>query len=450
MGSTLGACGDVNRNVMGPAGARCCCCGPSVLRACVRACVCSCCVRASRPCSVARVCPGACSLAVAAYVALSRRLANHTPRHPTHTSHVTPNTTPDTQHTQRRTPTGRSMRMRSSMPTTSQTCWRRSRAHTMTCGSTARSLCRCTRRCAPAVWRSRQSSGGSERAGLRQRRGSRAAAAGGATWSHTRHKRQTRHTSHHNRTPRSRRTARSTALAPTLRTAPSPSTAHRCGGGGARVCVCVCLGVCVCVLGCVWVLSQSTRPHRVAAAHCARAEVCGTPGVRPPPPPPLRPLPPGASCSAARLHHPRSPPCTHAPRRRPLARARATLHQFLPRKFKVAVTVPGDNSVDILTNDIGVVVITDPASGELQGFDLLVGGGMGRTHRCVRPGAEGGGQEEEAEWEGAASWSCRICRRCAWPASSCRRPRRAAPAQSPPSPRLHAPRNARARNTRCT
>lgn len=55
--------------------------------------------------------------------------------------------------------------------------------------------------------------------------------------------------------------------------------------------------------------------------------------------------------------------------------------QFLPRKFKIAVTVPGDNSVDILTNDIGVVVITDPATGELQGFDLLVGGGMGRTHR---------------------------------------------------------------------
>lgn len=56
--------------------------------------------------------------------------------------------------------------------------------------------------------------------------------------------------------------------------------------------------------------------------------------------------------------------------------------QFLPRKFKVAVTVPGDNSVDILTNDIGVVVMCD-ANGQLQGFNLLVGGGMGRTHRCV-------------------------------------------------------------------
>ncbi|KAG8653065.1 hypothetical protein MANES_06G163600v8 [Manihot esculenta] len=54
--------------------------------------------------------------------------------------------------------------------------------------------------------------------------------------------------------------------------------------------------------------------------------------------------------------------------------------QFLPRKFKIAVTVPTDNSVDILTNDIGIVVVTD-VNGEPQGFNLYVGGGMGRTHR---------------------------------------------------------------------
>ncbi|CAA2979006.1 sulfite reductase 1 [ferredoxin], chloroplastic-like [Olea europaea var. sylvestris] len=54
--------------------------------------------------------------------------------------------------------------------------------------------------------------------------------------------------------------------------------------------------------------------------------------------------------------------------------------QFLPRKFKVAVTVPTDNSVDIFTNDIGVVVVSD-ADGEPQGFNIYVGGGMGRTHR---------------------------------------------------------------------
>ncbi|THU50978.1 hypothetical protein C4D60_Mb06t26130 [Musa balbisiana] len=54
--------------------------------------------------------------------------------------------------------------------------------------------------------------------------------------------------------------------------------------------------------------------------------------------------------------------------------------QFLPRKFKIAVTVPIDNSVDILTNDIGVVVVSD-IDGEPQGFNIYVGGGMGRTHR---------------------------------------------------------------------
>ncbi|XP_042514765.1 sulfite reductase [ferredoxin], chloroplastic-like [Macadamia integrifolia] len=54
--------------------------------------------------------------------------------------------------------------------------------------------------------------------------------------------------------------------------------------------------------------------------------------------------------------------------------------QFMPRKFKVAVTVPTDNSVDILTNDVGLVVVTD-ADGEPQGFNIYVGGGMGRTHR---------------------------------------------------------------------
>ncbi|CDP14606.1 unnamed protein product [Coffea canephora] len=54
--------------------------------------------------------------------------------------------------------------------------------------------------------------------------------------------------------------------------------------------------------------------------------------------------------------------------------------QFLPRKFKIAVTVPTDNSVDLFTNDIGVVVVSD-GDGEPKGFNIYVGGGMGRTHR---------------------------------------------------------------------
>ncbi|HRD41248.1 MAG TPA: NADPH-dependent assimilatory sulfite reductase hemoprotein subunit [Prochlorococcaceae cyanobacterium AMR_MDS_5431] len=52
---------------------------------------------------------------------------------------------------------------------------------------------------------------------------------------------------------------------------------------------------------------------------------------------------------------------------------------FLPRKFKVGVTVPGDNSIDLLTQDIGLVAFAD-SSGKLEGCNVYVGGGMGRTH----------------------------------------------------------------------
>jgi sulfite reductase (ferredoxin) len=52
---------------------------------------------------------------------------------------------------------------------------------------------------------------------------------------------------------------------------------------------------------------------------------------------------------------------------------------FLPRKFKIAVTAPGDNSVDLYTNDLGVVAIVDP-NGTLLGYNLTVGGGLGMTH----------------------------------------------------------------------
>ena len=52
---------------------------------------------------------------------------------------------------------------------------------------------------------------------------------------------------------------------------------------------------------------------------------------------------------------------------------------YMPRKFKCAVTVPGDNSVDLLTHDIGLVAFTGN-DGELKGCNVYVGGGMGRTH----------------------------------------------------------------------
>ena len=53
--------------------------------------------------------------------------------------------------------------------------------------------------------------------------------------------------------------------------------------------------------------------------------------------------------------------------------------QYMPRKFKVAVTVPGDNSVDLFSQDVGLVVITDDRD-QLLGFNVYAGGGLGRTH----------------------------------------------------------------------
>lgn len=52
--------------------------------------------------------------------------------------------------------------------------------------------------------------------------------------------------------------------------------------------------------------------------------------------------------------------------------------RYMPRKFKCSVTVPGDNSVDLFSQDVSLVVITSQA--ELLGFNVFAGGGLGRTH----------------------------------------------------------------------
>ncbi len=52
---------------------------------------------------------------------------------------------------------------------------------------------------------------------------------------------------------------------------------------------------------------------------------------------------------------------------------------YMPRKFKCCVTVPGDNAVDLFSQDLTLVVVTD-GDGELQGFNIYAGGGLGRTH----------------------------------------------------------------------
>lgn len=53
---------------------------------------------------------------------------------------------------------------------------------------------------------------------------------------------------------------------------------------------------------------------------------------------------------------------------------------YLPRKFKIALTVPGDNSVDLYTQDIGLVALFDD-EGEIRGFNVTVGGGLGMNHQ---------------------------------------------------------------------
>ena len=49
----------------------------------------------------------------------------------------------------------------------------------------------------------------------------------------------------------------------------------------------------------------------------------------------------------------------------------------LPRKFTVGVAFPGDNCVDIYTQDIGLVARLEGET--LTGFTVVIGGGMGMT-----------------------------------------------------------------------
>ncbi len=51
---------------------------------------------------------------------------------------------------------------------------------------------------------------------------------------------------------------------------------------------------------------------------------------------------------------------------------------FLPRKFKIVVAVPPSNDVDIFAHDLGFIAIVE--DGELIGYNVTVGGGMGMTH----------------------------------------------------------------------
>jgi len=54
---------------------------------------------------------------------------------------------------------------------------------------------------------------------------------------------------------------------------------------------------------------------------------------------------------------------------------------YLPRKFKIGITVPPSNDIDVFSQDLGLIAIYD--NGKLQGFNIAVGGGMGMTYGDV-------------------------------------------------------------------
>ncbi len=51
---------------------------------------------------------------------------------------------------------------------------------------------------------------------------------------------------------------------------------------------------------------------------------------------------------------------------------------YLPRKFKTAMAIPPSNDVDIFANDLGFIAIVE--EGQIIGYNITVGGGMGMTH----------------------------------------------------------------------
>ena len=52
--------------------------------------------------------------------------------------------------------------------------------------------------------------------------------------------------------------------------------------------------------------------------------------------------------------------------------------QYLPRKFKAAFVLPPVNDMDVLTNCLGFIAVVE--NGNIVGYNLAVGGGMGRSH----------------------------------------------------------------------
>lgn len=53
---------------------------------------------------------------------------------------------------------------------------------------------------------------------------------------------------------------------------------------------------------------------------------------------------------------------------------------YMPRKFKIGFALPPSNDIDVYTQDLGFIAIGGPKG--LEGFNVVIGGGMGRTDQA--------------------------------------------------------------------
>jgi sulfite reductase (ferredoxin) len=54
---------------------------------------------------------------------------------------------------------------------------------------------------------------------------------------------------------------------------------------------------------------------------------------------------------------------------------------YMPRKFKIGLIMPEDNSIDVFTHDLGVVLLFEGE--KLKGYNIMLGGGMGMKHEAA-------------------------------------------------------------------
>ena len=55
---------------------------------------------------------------------------------------------------------------------------------------------------------------------------------------------------------------------------------------------------------------------------------------------------------------------------------------YMPRKFKIGFAIPPSNDIDVYSQDLGLIAIVE--NGKLKGFNVAIGGGLGRTDQAPK------------------------------------------------------------------